>query len=224
LGDLDPAVVMVDGIHFRDRVILVALGIYAQGNKHVLGLREGSTESTRVVRSLLSDLVDRGLDADRARLWVIDGCKALRKAIVECFGATALVQRCQEHKRRNVLDHLPEELHASRAARPSRHADIGRRVEQARRRRPTRRTQGRVGSPMRSRHPASFNTEAWVELKKRRRRSTAGRLWLFGTAARLRHRWRTCTTRLGLTSTSSNRISDPRRSTASGGRDAGRLH
>lgn len=159
LGDLDPAVVMVDGIHFRDRVILVALGIYAQGNKHVLGLREGSTESTRVVRSLLSDLVDRGLDADRARLWVIDGCKALRKAIVECFGATALVQRCQEHKRRNVLDHLPEELHASRAARPSRHADIGRRVEQARRRRPTRRTQGRVGSPMRSRHPASFNTE-----------------------------------------------------------------
>jgi putative transposase len=104
---------MIDGIHFRDRVILVALGIDAKGNKHVLGLREGSTESTRVVRSLLSDLVDRGLDADRARLWVIDGGKALRRAIVDCFGALALVQRCQEHKRRNVIEHLPQELHAS---------------------------------------------------------------------------------------------------------------
>ena len=113
LKDVDLPVVMIDGIHFRDRVILVALGIDAQGNKHVLGLREGSTESTRVVRSLLSDLIERGLDADRPRLWVIDGGKALRRAIVECFGTTALVQRCQEHKRRNVIDHLPEELHAS---------------------------------------------------------------------------------------------------------------
>ena len=113
LKDIDLPAVMIDGIHFRDRVILVALGIDAQGNKHVLGLREGSTESTRVVRSLLSDLIERGLDADRPRLWVIDGGKALRRAIVECFGTTALVQRCQEHKRRNVIDHLPEELHAS---------------------------------------------------------------------------------------------------------------
>jgi putative transposase len=105
--------VMTDGIHFGERVILVALDIDAQGNKHVLGLREGSTEATRVVRSLLSDLVDRGLDADRARLWVIDGGKALRKAIVECFGALALIQRCQEHKRRNVIEHLPLDLQAS---------------------------------------------------------------------------------------------------------------
>jgi transposase-like protein len=113
LKDIDLPVVMIDGIHFRDRVILVALGIDAKGDKHVLGLREGSTESTRVVRSLLSDLIERGLDADCARLWVIDGGKALRRAIVECFGALALVQRCQEHKRRNVVEHLPEELHAS---------------------------------------------------------------------------------------------------------------
>jgi putative transposase len=113
LEQFDLPVVMIDGIHFRGRVILVALGIDAQGNKHVLGLREGSTESARVVHSLLSDLIERGLDADRARLWVIDGGKALRRAIVETFGTTALVQRCQEHKRRNVLDHLPEELHAS---------------------------------------------------------------------------------------------------------------
>ena len=80
IGELDLAVVMIDGIHFRDRVILLAIGIDAQGNKHVLGLREGSTEATRVVSSLLSDLIDRGLDAQRMRLWVIDGGKALRKA------------------------------------------------------------------------------------------------------------------------------------------------
>ena len=113
LDTLDLPVVMIDGIHFRDRVILVALGIDAQGNKHVLGLREGSTEAARVVRSLLSDLIDRGLDAQRMRLWVIDGGKALRKAIVETFGVTALIQRCQEHKRRNVIEHLPEEMQVS---------------------------------------------------------------------------------------------------------------
>ncbi|MBU6261331.1 MAG: IS256 family transposase [Burkholderiales bacterium] len=113
LAELDMVVVMIDGIYFGDRVILVALGIDAQGNKHVLGLREGSTEATRVVRSLLADLIDRGLDAQRTRLWVIDGGKALRKAIVECFGSTALIQRCQEHKRRNVIEHLPREMHAS---------------------------------------------------------------------------------------------------------------
>jgi transposase-like protein len=113
LNNLDLPVVMIDGIHFGERVILVALGIDAQGNKHVLGLREGSTESSRVVRSLLSDLIERGVSAERARLWVIDGGKALRKAIVETFGLTALIQRCQEHKRRNVIEHLPQELHAS---------------------------------------------------------------------------------------------------------------
>lgn len=113
LGELDLPVVMVDGIHFGQRVILVALGIDCQGNKHVLGLREGSTEATRVVRSLLGDLIERGLDSQRMRLWVIDGGKALRKAIVECFGATVLIQRCQEHKRRNVIEHLPEQLHPS---------------------------------------------------------------------------------------------------------------
>jgi transposase-like protein len=113
LDTLDLPVVMIDGIHFRDRVILVALGIDAKGNKHVLGLREGSSEAARVVRSLLSDLIDRGLDAQRMRLWVIDGGKALRKAIVETFGVTALIQRCQEHKRRNVIEHLPEEMQVS---------------------------------------------------------------------------------------------------------------
>jgi transposase-like protein len=106
-------VVMIDGIHFKDRVVLVALGFDTDGRKHVLGIREGSTENTRVVRSLISDLIERGLDADTPRLWVIDGGKALRRAITEVFGAAALIHRCQEHKRRNVLDHLPEHMHAS---------------------------------------------------------------------------------------------------------------
>lgn len=111
IDKLDLPVAMIDGIHFRDRVILLALGIDARGGKHVLGLREGSTEATRVVAALLSDLIERGLDADRMRLWVIDGGKALRKAIVQTFGRCALVQRCQEHKRRNVLEHLSEDKH-----------------------------------------------------------------------------------------------------------------
>jgi transposase-like protein len=90
-------VVMIEGIHLMERVVLVALGFDAQGRKHVLGLREGSTEKTQVVRALLAELIERGLDPDAARLWVIDGGKALRRAISETFGPTALVQRCQEH-------------------------------------------------------------------------------------------------------------------------------
>lgn len=113
LGKLELPVLMIDGIHFRERVVLIVLGIDAEGNKHVLGLREGSTEKAAVVRALLSDLIERGLDGETPRLWVIDGAKALRRGITEIFGQNALVQRCQEHKRRNVLDHLPEELHAS---------------------------------------------------------------------------------------------------------------
>ncbi len=111
--DVELPAVMIDGIHFQDRVVLVALGFDARGKKHVLGIWEGSTEKTGVVRTLLSELIKRGLNADTPRLWVIDGGKALRRAILEVFGASALIHRCQEHKRRNVLDHLPEELHAS---------------------------------------------------------------------------------------------------------------
>jgi putative transposase len=108
IGHLDLPVVMIDGIHLADSVILVALGIDDKGDKHVLGLREGSTEATRVVTALLAELIERGLAADRARLWVIDGGKALRRGITEMFGKLAVIQRCQEHKRRNVIEHLPE--------------------------------------------------------------------------------------------------------------------
>jgi len=113
LAELDLAVVLVDGIHFRDRVVLLALGIDTRGEKHVLGLREGSTENATVVRALISDLIERGLDPERPRLWVIDGAKALRRAIRDHFGEAALVQRCQVHKLRNVLEHLPERLRPS---------------------------------------------------------------------------------------------------------------
>jgi len=111
--DVTLPAVMIDGIHFQDRVVLLALGFDAQGRKHVLGLWEGSTEKAAVVRALLSNLIERGLDADTPRLWIIDGGKAIRRAIIEVFGATAFIQRCQEHKRRNVIEHLPDELHAS---------------------------------------------------------------------------------------------------------------
>ncbi len=85
----------------------------ARGNKHVLGLREGATENASAVRALLADLVERGLDTNRSLLIVIDGAKALHKAVVEVFDAYALIQRCREHKKRNVTDALPERLRAS---------------------------------------------------------------------------------------------------------------
>lgn len=109
LGDLDLRVVMIDGIVFADRILLIALGIAADGMKRVLGLREGTTENATVCRGLLRDLIGRGLPADRALLFVIDGGKGIRKAIAETFGRLALVQRCQVHKKRNVLEHLSEE-------------------------------------------------------------------------------------------------------------------
>lgn len=113
LGELDLWVVMVDGIDYRDHAILVAMGIDSSGKKHVLGVREGTTENSAVAGALLSDLVDRGLATDHPLLFVIDGGKALRKAIRRVFGELGVVQRCQVHKIRNVLEHLPEELRPS---------------------------------------------------------------------------------------------------------------
>jgi putative transposase len=113
LGELDLRVIQIDGIHFHEHVVLIALGIDAEGRKHLLGLREGTTENSTVARELLADLVDRGLSMDRGLLFVIDGGKGLRKAITDVFGKAALVQRCQVHKRRNVLEHLPERMRPS---------------------------------------------------------------------------------------------------------------
>jgi transposase-like protein len=113
LDELDLRVVMIDGISFREHCVLLALGVAADGAKHVLGLWEGSTEHNAVAKALLRDLIERGLPTDRALLFVIDGSKALRKAIREVFGGLALVQRCQIHKQRNVLEHLPQALRPS---------------------------------------------------------------------------------------------------------------
>lgn len=112
LGELDLPVVMVDGTGLGDHVMVVALGIDRDGRKHVLGVAEGTTENEAVCRRLFADLIERGLAAERARLFVIDGGKGLRKAIRESFGLWALVHRCHIHKKRNVSEHLPKRMQA----------------------------------------------------------------------------------------------------------------
>jgi len=106
LDDVRLAVMMLDGLE-QGRTNVVALGITTEGVKIPLGLWEGSTENATVATALLSDLVERGLDPEQGILFVIDGAKALRKAIRNVFG-DAPVQRCLRHKERNVIDHLPE--------------------------------------------------------------------------------------------------------------------
>ena len=108
LDDVRLAVMMLDGLEIAERTHVVALGISTEGVKIPLGLWEGSTENATLVSMLLADLVDRGLDPDQAILFVIDGGKALRKAIKDVFGEHALVHRCHRHKERNVTDLLPE--------------------------------------------------------------------------------------------------------------------
>jgi putative transposase len=108
LDDVRLAVMMIDGIELKGRTNVVALGITTEGVKIPLGLWEGSTENATVATALLSDLVERGLDPEQGILFVIDGAKALRKAIRTVFGERAVVQRCVRHKERNVLDHLAE--------------------------------------------------------------------------------------------------------------------
>ena len=107
LDDVRLAVMMIDGLELQGRTNVVALGITTEGVKIPLGLWEGSTENATVATALLSDLVERGLDPEQGILFVIDGAKALRKAIRNVFG-DAPVQRCMRHKERNVTDHLPE--------------------------------------------------------------------------------------------------------------------
>ena len=107
LDDVRLAVMMLDGLELKGRMMIVALGITTEGVKIPLGLWEGSTENATVATSLLSDLVERGLDPEQGMLFVIDGAKALRKAIRSVFGEVP-VQRCIRHKERNVLEHLPE--------------------------------------------------------------------------------------------------------------------
>ena len=111
LDDRDYLIVYVDGIQFGGHHVLAALGVDDEGNKRILGLREGASENAVVALGLLESLVERGLDPGRARLFVLDGSKALRKAVGQVFGSACLVQRCRNHKMRNVTGHLPKELH-----------------------------------------------------------------------------------------------------------------
>ena len=106
----DLVVIFLDGLRFGPYLVLVAVGVDADGQKHVLGIKEGTSENATLAKELLEDLVARGVRRDRTRLFVIDGSKALRTAIDAVFGADNPVQRCRIHKARNVKDHLPEAL------------------------------------------------------------------------------------------------------------------
>src|SRR5512133_2981008 len=120
LSDLDLVCLMVDGVHFAEHCCVVALGIAIDGTKVPLALVEGATENATLARELLAGLRERGLDTTRPILCVIDGAKALRRAILDVFDHP-VIGRCQLHKIRNVRDKLPERLrgpveHRMRAA------------------------------------------------------------------------------------------------------------
>ena len=104
LSGLELLVIQIDGIHMDEDLILVAaIGVDAKGDKHPLGLAEGATENAATVQALIDNLVERGLDPAVPRLFIIDGAKALSKAIRRTFGRAAAIQRCQVHKARNIM-------------------------------------------------------------------------------------------------------------------------
>jgi hypothetical protein len=109
LSELDLVGLMIDGVHFGEHTCVVALGIAIDGTKHPLALVEGSTENATLARELLTGLRERGLDTTRPILCVIDGAKALRRAITDVFDHP-VIARCQQHKIRNVRDRLPQRL------------------------------------------------------------------------------------------------------------------
>ncbi len=104
---------MLDGMELGKMAIIAAMGIDSEGKKHLLGFTEGGSENSEVVKASLNDLIERGLDASEPRLYVLDGSKALYKAVKDTFGKNAVIQRCQVHKKRNVLSQLPESEHAN---------------------------------------------------------------------------------------------------------------
>jgi putative transposase len=137
LSSLDVVALMVDGVHFGEHCCVVALGIDIDGIKHPLALVEGSTENATLVTELLVGLRERGLDVTRPILTVLDGSKALRRAVLDVFDHP-VIARCQLHKLRNVQDRLPQKLRSvvakrmrglprpDRAGCPSRTGDPGR--------------------------------------------------------------------------------------------------
>ena len=104
--------IYIDGQRFGDHHVISGVGIDRGGSKHILGIEMGATENAAAVKNLLTGLRDRGLRTDQQYLFVIDGAKALRAGIEAVFGSDQPVQRCRNHKMRNVLDELPRERHA----------------------------------------------------------------------------------------------------------------
>jgi putative transposase len=114
LSSLDVLAIQIDGLHVQEDLILVAaVGIDATGEKHPLGRVEGATENAATVQALLDNLVERGLDPAVVRRFIIDGAKALSKALRRTFGRNTPIQRCQVHKARNIAERLPKEAHAT---------------------------------------------------------------------------------------------------------------
>lgn len=113
LSGLDLLVIQIDGIHMdEDMTLVAAIGVDVNGDKHPLGVAEGATENAATVKALIANLIERGLDPATPRLFIIDGSKALSKAIRAAFGREAAIQRCQIHKTRNIMDRLPKSMHA----------------------------------------------------------------------------------------------------------------
>ena len=114
LDDLDLLAIQIDGIHMiEDMLLVAAIGVDANGDKHPLGLVEGATENATTVQALIDNLVERGLDPTGRRLFIVEGAKALSKAIRRTFGRDTAIERCQIHKARNILERLPKSMRAS---------------------------------------------------------------------------------------------------------------
>jgi putative transposase len=130
LDDLDLVALMIDGVHFGEHTCVVALGIGIDGTKHPLAVEEGSTENATLVTDLITGLRDRGLDVTKPILAVLDGAKALSRAVKDVSGQP-LIQRCQQHKIKNVRDKLPERLRtvAERRMRQAYHAESALKAE-----------------------------------------------------------------------------------------------
>jgi putative transposase len=130
LDDLDLVALMIDGVHFGEHTCVVALGIDIEGTKHPLAIEEGSTENATLVTDLITGLRERGLDVTRPILAVLDGAKALSRAVKDVFDKP-LIQRCQQHKIKNVRDKLPERLRtvAERRMRQACHAESALKAE-----------------------------------------------------------------------------------------------
>jgi transposase-like protein len=108
----DLLVIQIDGLHVGDHVLVAAIGVDGAGDKQVLGIAEGATENAATVQALIDNLIARGLDPEIPRLFIVDGSRALSKAVRNTFGIAAAVQRCQVHKGRNITERLDEHLHA----------------------------------------------------------------------------------------------------------------